>query len=1083
MHKRGLVSLAIAMLGVSGVAGSALAQAQEASTGVVYTLDIPAQSLGDALQALALISSREFLYSSRLVEGVRSVPLKGLFTAEEAIRVLLQGTNLNYEITTDGLVVIRKVAAGVVSGSLDGRGLPVALADSETNGIRLAQSKSGEARSPSSAGVIEATDTSKDLLLKGIPEILVTGTRSMNMDIERTSDDMQPYVVFDRAQIERSGAVSLDQFFQQRLTMSSGAVNRRDGTSTSVSLRGLGPGQTLILIDGRRMTGPSVYGTPGQTETGYGTSGQADVSGIPLAAIERIEVLPATASGIYGGSATGGAINIILRRDYSGAEANLTYENTFASNTPSGKVDLSFGHHFNEGRTSLLVGTHFSDAATLYASDRRLVQQGRAQILRNNPGYFVSPTGRPPLGNRPNISSSNGTPLVLDDGTPLGASFTSVPQGYQGVGSDGGAALASRAGVYNWDLADAPSADSRGSGGRQSLNGPEQAKFGMASLRHEFSESLQGFLDLSASDRERVFFTEGNGVNFTIPADAANNPFMQPISVTLPLSGLDDQQTTTIKGARGALGLIKRLSHGWLTSADFSWSRASIVSHGAARRGSGFNSAVSSGTLDVLRDTQMLPIDVTSYLVAADRWTPFKSTMKDTAVRIAGPAWTLPAGPMMFSAALSYRNEDLDESWLHYPSSNISQFYPERSQEVKSAYMELLIPFFSAENARTGLRELDLQIAVRADNYTSASGETVELAYTADQSPPVGFARGRSEFTSVDPTIALRWMPVQDLTARISYGTGFLPPSLSQLVTSTIVGQVGPWYTDPLRGNTQAGDGPAGPFTQLNGGNPNLKPEQSVSWSAGLILTPRVLPGMRLSVDYTRIKKTDAISEHPRTIQGLIDDESLFPGRIVRGPNLPDDPEGWAGPIILIDNTYMNLAESWLEAWDVRLDSRHDMDRYGTVELMLLGTWQPHYMTRALPWLEEAENVAMGSWNPLKFKATASLLWSKDAWRVGWNTSYYDSYRLASWSAAESIDSQGNQGWVPKQIYHDLFVSYDFGIRDSLRFLDKTQLQFGVRNVFDKAPPLDVNARLIGMFSPLGDARMAMYSLSIKKGF
>lgn len=1027
--------------------------------------NIVEQPLVQALKAFAEQADMQLLYKQDAVAGATATAVIGNYAKRGALEQLLSGTGLEVVFMSDGSAAIRiKSEHGGRSSSLF-----KSTAHDVINTVRLAQAEETTAESSRS----QSGEAHEAPELKGIPSILVTAARTLNMDIERSEDDLQPYVVFDRKEIEGSGAVSLDQFFQQRLTMSAGPANRSEGINTSISLRGLGAGQTLILVDGRRMTGPSAYGV----------QGQADISGIPLAAIERIEILPTTASGIYGGSATGGAINIILRRDYSGAEVNVTYENTFDSDTPSGKVDFSFGHHFNERRTSLLFGGNFSDASILRARDRDFIQQGRVEIMQNDPSFLFAPTGVPPLANRPNISSRDGSLLVLDNGTALGSSFTSVPQGYAGIASDGGAALAARAGTYNWDLSNTANLHSRGSGGLQSLNAPTKTKFGMLSLRHEFSDSLQGFVDLSASDWSKTLTSGSSSVNYTLPANSPNNPFQQAISVTLPLNGMDYGNTVRTEGRRGALGLIKRLNSRWQLGGDFSWSKSSIAYDASPGTSSALAAAITGGSIDVLRDTVAYPVDASAYVTPSFLFTPFESTMKETNVRIAGPVWELPAGAVTLSGSLGYRTEDLAAAWLHYRSSGASYFYPERSQDVKSAYVELRVPLFSPTNARPGLRELELQLAVRGDAYTSNSGQTVTMSYVPGQAAPSNVLRSESDFTSVDPTIALRWAPIEDLATRFSYGTGFVPPGLNQLVTSTMVA-LNAWYTDPLRGGELVGTTSAGPETILSGGNPELKPEQSESWSAGFIYSPRQLPGMRLSVDYTHIKKTDTISTHPRAAQGVVDDEALLAGRVVRGPNLPGDPAGWAGPIILIDNRYMNLAESWLEAWDVRLDMKHDTHSYGVFDFMLLGTWQPHYVTRTLPWAEDVENAGVGTDNPLRFRGTAGVSWSKDAWRVGWNSSYYHSYKLASYSTATEIAIQGNGGVVPKQIYHDVFASYDFGLSGTASsWLDKTEIQLGIRNIFNEAPPFDANARYFGMFSPYGDPRMATYSLSIKKAF
>src|SRR5690606_25200474 len=138
-----------------------------------------------------------------------------------------------------------------------------------------------------------------------------------NLDIERTIDDHQPYYIFDSRTIEQSGAGSVEQFLKQRLTMNAvgqtnammagSDVNSVLGNSSTINLRGLGTDKTLILVNGRRR--------PGVT---WNIEYQPDLNGIPLSAIDRMEVLPSSASGIYGGSAIGGVVNVILKRDYTG---------------------------------------------------------------------------------------------------------------------------------------------------------------------------------------------------------------------------------------------------------------------------------------------------------------------------------------------------------------------------------------------------------------------------------------------------------------------------------------------------------------------------------------------------------------------------------------------------------------------------------------------------------------------------------------------------------------------------------------------------------------------------------------------
>src|SRR3546814_14300606 len=114
--------------------------------------------------------------------------------------------------------------------------------------------------------------------------------------------------VFDRTAIERAGAINLNDFLLKRLSSNTYATTTSQsgnilGDKSAINLRGLGENQTLILVDGRRLSSLSAGFSPGQP----------NLNGIPLAAVDRIEVLPTTASDIYGGSATGGGINGVLR--------------------------------------------------------------------------------------------------------------------------------------------------------------------------------------------------------------------------------------------------------------------------------------------------------------------------------------------------------------------------------------------------------------------------------------------------------------------------------------------------------------------------------------------------------------------------------------------------------------------------------------------------------------------------------------------------------------------------------------------------------------------------------------------------
>lgn len=140
-----------------------------------------------------------------------------------------------------------------------------------------------------------------------------------NVDIPRTMDDVQPYYIFDSKTIEQSGAANLEELLRQRLPMNaSGASSAQApadggsyGNASKINLRGLCTDQTLVSVNGRRQAVLSPDWD------------QPDINAVPPAAVERIEVLPSSASAIYGGSAIGGIVNIVLKKQYSGGEIRL----------------------------------------------------------------------------------------------------------------------------------------------------------------------------------------------------------------------------------------------------------------------------------------------------------------------------------------------------------------------------------------------------------------------------------------------------------------------------------------------------------------------------------------------------------------------------------------------------------------------------------------------------------------------------------------------------------------------------------------------------------------------------------------
>lgn len=188
-----------------------------------------------------------------------------------------------------------------------------------------------------------------------------------NMDIPRTEDDVQPYTIISAEKIKNTGANDVSDLITKLLPQATSVPNDAGsgftGTTSQINLRGLGANHTLILINGRRTAGIGNRGTAESTD-------QPNLNNIPLEAIERIEVLPTSASAIYGSGAIGGVINIVLKRDYVGTDINVRYEDNLANNQPVKTVSLVTGFALEDGRTQVLFTASKRDQDALTQGEK-----------------------------------------------------------------------------------------------------------------------------------------------------------------------------------------------------------------------------------------------------------------------------------------------------------------------------------------------------------------------------------------------------------------------------------------------------------------------------------------------------------------------------------------------------------------------------------------------------------------------------------------------------------------------------------------------------------------------------------------
>lgn len=904
-----------------------------------------------------------------------------------------------------------------------------------------------------------------------------------NVDLVRTENDAQPYFMLDAATIEHSGAANVEDLLRNRMSMAGAGSPPRarqdmsqQGSTSDISLRGLGANKTLILINGRRLGGA----------TQYGNSYQPDVNAIPLSAIERVEVLPNSASGIYGGSAIGGVINIVLKRNYSGSDLRVSYESPWDNDAAIRTFSLSSGHSLREGRTNLTFSLQKVDGEDMLWGDRREVtERYLKRALANQPDFLDGVR----LGSTPNIKSADGSDLVLRDGRSLGAPMTHVAPGISPLTplADQYAALLANAGSWNEDLP--MTVQPYGGLNRVLVKAPDTTSL-LATVRHQFTAKLEGFLEFGYSQNTaRSQYNEGFYWDYRIGADVPTNPFNEDVDVRWPntYSGLM-RTTTTTKNL--ATGLVAQLPRSWTAMLDYSVSlnKYDNVSLGGYDS-SGINGALASGAYNPFVDTMLYYQNLDRY--GAQVFPPkTESFVHDVNLRAHGPIFPLPGANMArLAAGLEYRREGYDTATGHTDyfttdsNDNSFTFYG-KEQDIKSLYLELTAPFITAKNEVPLIDTLELQVAMRHERYSVERG-TTNNEYYYNRVPvheifiPNGPGRvgGSSEYTSTSPTFALKYQPVRQLILRASYGEAFLPPSFTQLRPNILPNANPQTIFDPVIGQSYG-------VQTLSGGNPDLDPLSAESVNFGVIWQPDggPLDGLRVSVDRYRITQNDVIGS--LDAQYMVGDEATYGFRITRDPV--------TGRITLVNTSLLNLTKYVTKGWDLTLDYFRPTP-VGIFGISVMGTFidgEERQLTVNGPMIDYANYVNEGG--PSELRGNVLLSWEHEGWYATWDMRYFDSYYIYGAPGAPYYrndrsrplytfwtQAQGSNT-ADAQLYHDLMVSRRFNPDGGL--FGNTTVRLGIKNVFDEAPPFDAyNSG--GYYSGFGDIRMRSFYIDLQKRF
>ena len=336
---------------------SATAIAQEAGEREIVVAE---QALPDSLKFVADEFGLQLAFFSEVAEDFEAPALNGSYTQDQALEALLAETMLEYGYIDNGTVVVRTKDQRGVSDSKNSTPQPVLMAQNQSSPAPTTiSSRSDEDDEPSNRGTV-------------MDEIVVTGTL-----IRGIAPESSPVLVFDREDIDMSGAATAQDFiqtlpqnFRGGSNSESSIPNDNDSSfntssnggsfGSSVNLRGLGSGSTLVLLNGHRLAPSS------------GIGNFADISMIPASALERVEIMTDGASSIYGGDAVAGVVNFITRDDFDGIEASVRYGTVTEGNLEEYRASITGGKNWNSGNAFVVY--EYFDQSSLSAGDREFSQ-------------------------------------------------------------------------------------------------------------------------------------------------------------------------------------------------------------------------------------------------------------------------------------------------------------------------------------------------------------------------------------------------------------------------------------------------------------------------------------------------------------------------------------------------------------------------------------------------------------------------------------------------------------------------------------------------------------------------------------